>query len=206
MSGVGSSFRTLTSAVENFVKLQADAEHKTDLDFLVSSAKALKQALEQATDAIASWANALQQAFLQESEDEIEDTLAERRWISQWLKHVTGRLSNTERLDLHLINSTEHITDHLPSLALSDDVGSDEILQTSEDIRLLEARLANVSRRYHEAYIGHQDLWKALENTMDQLVKGRKYYALIRKKSEFSDLTCQKNHTWSMEMTIWRFA
>lgn len=174
MSRVESSFGNLTSAVEKFVQLQTHAEYKRDIDVLVSSAETLKQALEQATKAITCWTNNLQQVFLQKAEDDIEDTLAERRWMSQWLKHVTGRFSNTERLALHPVDRTEYITEHLSSLSLSRDVCSNETSEISEDFRPLEAKLANVSQRYREANIGHHDLLKALENAMDELIKGRK--------------------------------
>jgi hypothetical protein len=46
-------------------------------------------------------------------------------------------------------------------------------LNIPEDIALLEARSVNVSQRYRAANTGHQDLWKSLDNVMDELVKGR---------------------------------
>jgi hypothetical protein len=173
MDKVSPSCGTLTSAVKTPAQLEAYTEHRRCIDSLDSSAEAFRQAMKRTMEAITSSKSEFQHVFFQEAEEEIADTLAERRWISQWLKHVTGRFSNTDRLTLRPRDPTEHITEYLSSLSLSEDVGSNEILNIPEDIRLLEARSANVNQRHREANIGHRDLWESLNNVMDELIKGR---------------------------------
>jgi hypothetical protein len=78
-----------------------------------------------------------------------------------------GVFLKRDRLILRPKDLTEHITEYLSSLSLSEDLGSNESLRIPEDIRLLEARSANIRQRHREANIGHRDLWESLNNVMD---------------------------------------
>lgn len=170
-----SSFGALVSAVQDLVQLQALVNHRRNTDALVSSAENLARALEEATKAITSWTHGLQETLIEETERAIDGTLADRRWTSQWLKHITGRISTSERLVLQMADPIKCITEDVSSLSLSSGLGSNGTLELADDIRMLEVKFANASQRYKEAKIGCRDLWEALNSMMDELTNGCKY-------------------------------
>jgi oligoendopeptidase F len=100
MDKVSPSSGTLTSAVETPNQLETYTEHRRCIDVLDSSAEAFRQAMKRNMEAITSSTSEFQHAFLQEAEEEIADTLAERRWMSQWLKHVTGSFFKKRSTDI----------------------------------------------------------------------------------------------------------